>query len=387
MSANSPNLYVYGITAVAAVSGLLFGFDTAVINGALVFLREQFQLSDGQTEVAAGSLLIGCVFGSSAAGGLTDAWGRKRVLMAAASLFCLSSLCTALPRNLTQFVVARFVAGLAIGVSSVLAPMYIAEVAPARIRGLLVTLNQMAIVTGILAAYYVNWLLSGLGAESWRWMFASAAVPSLIFFIALLWIPESPRWLVGRGRQQEALGILKRIDGDVPAHRELAEIGGSLARESGSFRELFTRQLRRPLFIAVALAILSQVTGINTVIYYGSIFLKEHAGRASASSAIGANTIIGLTNFLCTIVATLIIDRVGRKALLLVGSGGMGLSLAILAIALRVSPPPGNLIVISLLAYVAFFAVSLGPGTWLYISKLFPTAVQGRAISIAALSL
>jgi sugar porter (SP) family MFS transporter len=384
---SSPRLYVYGITAVAAVSGLLFGFDTAVINGALVFLREQFRLSDAHTEVAAGSLLLGCVFGSSAAGGLTDAWGRKKVLLAAALLFCLSSLGTALPRNLTQFVVARFVAGLAIGVSSVLAPMYIAEVSPAHIRGRLVTLNQMAIVTGILGAYFVNWCLSGLGAESWRWMFASAAVPSLVFFVALLRIPESPRWLVRRGREQQAFGILTRISGEMAAREEVLAIGSSLAQESGSFRELLTQELRRPLCIAIALAVLSQVTGINTVIYYGSILLKEHAGRTSASSAIGANAIIGLTNFLCTILATLVIDRVGRKVLLLFGSAGMGVSLAMLAMAFRISPPPANLIVILVLAYVAFFAVSLGPGTWVYLAELFPTAVRGRAMSLATLSL
>ncbi len=384
---NSPRLYVYGITAVAAVSGLLFGFDTAVINGALVFLREQFKLSDGQTEVAAGSLLLGCVFGASAAGGLTDAWGRKKVLLAAAILFCVSSLCTALPRNLTQFVVARLVAGLAIGVSSVLAPMYIAEVSPAPIRGRLVTLNQMATVTGILVAYFVNWRLSGLGPESWRWMFATAAVPSLVFFVALLRIPESPRWLIRRGRQPQAFEVLKRINGEMAARQEVLEIGISLAKESGSFRELLTQQLRRPLCIAIVLAVLSQVTGINTVIYYGSIFLKEHAGRTSASSAIGANAIIGLTNFLCTIIATLVIDRVGRKVLLLFGSAGMGVSLAMLAMALRISPPPANLIVILMLAYVAFFAVSLGPGTWVVIAELFPTAVRGRAMSLATLSL
>jgi sugar porter (SP) family MFS transporter len=383
----SLRLYVYGITAVAAVSGLLFGFDTAVINGALVFLREQFKLTDGQTEVAAGSLLLGCVFGSSAAGGLTDAQGRKKVLLAAATLFSISSLCTALPRNLTEFVVARFVAGLAIGVSSVLSPMYIAEVSPAQIRGRLVTLNQMAIVTGILCAYFVNWRLSGLGAQSWRWMFASAAIPSLIFFAALLRIPESPRWLVSRGRESQAFEILKRIGGEIAARTEIFDIGKSLAKDAGSFRGLLAPELRRPLYIAIVLAVMSQVTGINTVIYYGSILLKEHAGHTSASSAIGANVIIGLTNLLCTIVATLVIDRVGRKVLLLFGSAGMGVSLAMLAAALGGNPPPANLIVILLLAYVAFFAVSLGPGTWVYIAELFPTGIRGRAMSLATLSL
>jgi hypothetical protein len=195
-------------------------------------------------------------------------------------------------------------------------------------------------------------------------MFASAAAPSLVFFVALLRIPESPRWLIGRGCQLEAFGVLKRVGGELAARRELLAIGASLAKESGCFRDLLGKDLRRPLRIAAALAVLSQVTGINTVIYYGSILLKEHAGNSTASSALGANTIIGLTNFLCTIPATLAIDKVGRKALLLFGSAGMGVSLTMLAMALGISPPPGNLIVGLLLAYVAFFAVSLGPGTW-----------------------
>jgi SP family arabinose:H+ symporter-like MFS transporter len=202
--------YVYGIAAVAALSGLLFGFDTAIINGALVFLREQFHLSEVQTEIAASSLLVGCIVGAAAAGALSDWLGRKRVLLGAATLFCLSSLATALPRDLNEFVMARFMAGIAIGVASVLAPMYIAEVSPAPIRGRLVTLNQMAIVTGILCAYFVSWVLSHSSASGWRWMFATAAAPSLLLFVGLLFVPESPRWLVRQDGRRKRCQWSKR---------------------------------------------------------------------------------------------------------------------------------------------------------------------------------
>jgi sugar porter (SP) family MFS transporter len=316
---------------------------------------------------------------------LSDWLGRRRILLAAATLFCLSSLGTALPRNLNEFVIARLIAGTAIGVASVLAPMYIAEVSPARIRGRLVSLNQMAIVTGILCAYFVSWLLSHFGAAGWRWMFATAALPSFLFFVGLLFIPESPRWLIRRGRDDEALPVLEKIGGAAEAHLEVAAIRASLAEESGSWREILAPNVRRPLLIAASLAVLSQITGINTVIYYGSILFKEHAGSASTSSAIGANVVIGLTNFLCTILAIGMIDKLGRKPLLLIGSAGMAAALGLLGLAFWFSPPPGNLILILVLVYVAFFAVGLGPATWVYIAELFPTAIRGRAMSAATL--
>jgi sugar porter (SP) family MFS transporter len=379
--------YVYGIAAVAAISGLLFGYDTAVINGALVFLREQFRLSEFQSEIAAGSLLAGCLAGAGVAGTLSDRFGRKRILLLAAILFGISSLGTALPRNLGEFVLARLIAGTAIGMASVLAPMYIAEVSPAAVRGRLVTLNQMAIVTGILLSYLVSWLLSGLGPASWRWMFATAAVPSAVLLAALLFIPESPRWLLKQALDEEAMAVLRRINGQAAAMREAAGIRAALADETSSYRELLARHLRRPLAIAILLAAFSQITGINTVIYYGAILFREHGGRASASSAIGANVIIGAVNFLCTIVATMLIDKAGRKPLLLAGSAGMAASLGALAFAFRISPAPGTLILTLVLCYVAFFAVSFGPATWVYIAELFPTAIRGRAMSIGTLTL
>jgi len=380
------NFYVYRIAIAAAVSGFLFGFDTAIINGALIFLRQEFHLTELQTEFAAGSLLIGCLFGAGGAGTLSDRFGRKRILLAAATLFGLSSIGTALPHNLHQFAIARLIAGMAIGVASVLAPMYIAEISPPEIRGRLVSLNQMAIVTGVVSAFCVNWTLSSIGDSSWRLMFAAAAVPSLAFLVALLFVPESPRWLSRAGYTDKAMSVLRKVSG-AHAEAEAREIQRSLAEESGTLREILAPHLRRPLFIAISLAILSQVTGINTVTYYGAILFKDHAGHGNATSALGANLIVGVVNFLCTIVAIAVIDRVGRKVLLLIGSAGMAVSLSLLGVALWASPPPSNLILIAILFYVGFFAVSLGPVTWVYIAELFPTAIRGRAISAATLSL
>ena len=209
--------YVYLPAAVAAIGGLLFGFDTAVINGAIVFLKSQFGLSDSQTEIAASSLLLGCVVGASLAAFTSDRFGRKRVLLAAAALFTVSSLGSALPRDLTQFVIARVIGGLAIGIASTLSPLYIAEISPAKSRGLMVSLNQLAIVIGILLSYSVNYLLTGAGPANWRWMFASAAVPSICFLIALLFISESPRWLVQKGREREAEHFLSQMVGSEAA--------------------------------------------------------------------------------------------------------------------------------------------------------------------------
>ncbi len=379
--------YAYLIAAVAALSGLLFGFDTAVINGALVFMPAELGLTTGGTELATSSLLVGCALGAAAAGWLTDRLGRKRVLIVAALLFAVSAIGAALPRGLGGFVAARLVGGLAIGVGSVLAPLYIAEISPRAIRGRLVSLNQMAIVSGILLAYLVNWLLSSLGPSSWRLMFASAAIPSVVFFAALLFVPESPRFLVERGREPEALAVLARVSGAEPAAAELREIRDAVAQETGTLRELFEHRLRRPLGIAVFLAVFQQITGINTVIYYGALIFKQQVGAASDAAAIGANVIIGVVNFLTTIVALWLIDRLGRRPLMISASAGMAVSLFALGLLFRVQPVPASLVLAVILVYVASFGVGLGPGVWVVIAELFPTRIRGRAMSIATVSL
>jgi SP family arabinose:H+ symporter-like MFS transporter len=380
-------LFAYLVSLVAAASGLLFGFDIAVINGAILLLRQQFALNEFQTEVAASSLLAGCVAGASIAGVLSDRLGRRRILILSAVLFALSSAGAALPRNLTEFAAARFLGGVAIGVASVLAPLYIAEVAPARIRGRLVSLNQMAIVTGILLAYLTNWLLSFHGQGSWRWMFAAAVVPSAAFLMGMMFVPESPRWLVENGREEEAFAVLARVGGAAAAAADVERIKAAIAEETGRLRDLLEPGLRRALLIAVSLAVLQQITGINTVLFYGSIIFKERVGGQSETAAIGANVAVGLVNFVATIVALWVIDRAGRRPLLMWSSGVMAAGHLLLGAAFLIQPPPAMLVLAVMLILAAAFAVGMGPGVWVVMAEIFPTKIRGRAMSIATISL
>src|SRR5580700_7890723 len=375
--------YLYLPAAVAAIGGLLFGFDTAVINGAIVFLKSQFGLSDSQTEIAASSLLLGCVVGASLAAFTSDRFGRKRVLIAAAALFTVSSLGSALPRNLIQFVMARVLGGLAIGIASTLSPLYIAEISPAKSRGLMVSLNQLAIVIGILLSYSVNYLLTGAGPTNWRWMFASAAVPSICFLIALLFISESPRWLVQQDRESEAKHFLSKMVGSEAASREINAIRDAIAAESGN---LFDPSFRRPIVVAIFIALFSQFTGINTIIYYGALVFLEHVPHQTSATALWANVMIGAINFIATILGMSLIDRAGRKPLLMSAFAGMALSLVAVSAAIHFQAA-GAIVLIFILTYVACFAVGVGTGTWVLMSEICPTRVRGRAMSVATVFL
>jgi sugar porter (SP) family MFS transporter len=379
--------YVWMVAIVAAISGFLFGFDTAVINGALVFLRRQFGLSNLQTEIAASSLLLGCLIGAAIASMFSDRFGRRKSLMGAAILFATSAVSSALAGSIATFSFARLAGGLAIGLASALTPIYISEIAPQRNRGLLVSLNQLAIVIGILVAYLTSWQLAGLGEASWRWMFAVAAIPSVVFLLGLLFIPESPRWLITHGHREEGHSVLARIAGDAEARTELLAIESAAAEESAGTVELFSPGMRMRVYIAVSLAVLSQVSGINTVLYYGSVLFTEHFHGESAKAAIGANVTIGLVNLLCTVVAMIFIDRWGRRGLFLVSSGGMAVSLAVLSVGLHEVVVAPVVIFGSVLPYVAFFAVGMGPGVWVYTAEIFPTRMRGRATSLATTAL
>src|SRR5580698_9884919 len=375
--------YLYLPAAVAALGGLLFGFDTAVINGAIVFLKRQFALTDSQTEFGASSLLLGCVLGASLAAFTSDRFGRKKSLLAAAALFTVSSIGAALPRNITEFVIARVLGGLAIGLASTLSPLYIAEISPARIRGLLVSVNQLALVTGILLSYSVNYGLTGAGPANWRWMFASAAVPSAFFLVTLLSVPESPRWLVQKGRDAEAENILSRIKGREAAQTEIHAIRAAVAEESGN---VFDAAFRKPLVVAVLIGLFSQFTGINTIIYYGSLVFLEHVPNQTASSALFANVMIGAINFVATIVGMYLIDRAGRKPLMTSAFAGMAIALVGVALAIHVQAS-ALVVLLFVLIYVACFAVGIGTGTWVLMSEICPNRIRGRAMSIATLFL
>jgi len=379
--------YVVLLASTTAISGFLFGFDTAVINGVLLLMRRQFALSNLQTEIAASSLLLGCLLGAAGASMIGDRYGRKRSLIASAILFALSAFGAAAANTITVFSLARVVGGLAIGLASVLTPVYIAEISPSKNRGTLVSLNQLAIVVGILFAYLVSWQIARFGESSWRWMLAIAAIPSLAFFIGLLAIPESPRWLLTRGRHDEGERILAKIFGSASAREQVQAVERAAATEEGSWREVFSPDMRKRLGVGMFLALFCQITGINTVLYYGSIIVSEHFPGQSTGMALIANVIIGTVNLMFTIVAMIYLDRWGRRAILLMASGGMGIALTLLVLGLNVPGVSPLLMLGTILLYVAFFALGMGPGPWLIISEIFPTKVRGRAASIATSTL
>jgi SP family arabinose:H+ symporter-like MFS transporter len=380
------SLYVVLVAASAAISGFLFGYDTAVINGALVYLRLDFKLSPFETGQVASVLLWGCAVGAALAGYLSDRYGRRAVLFMAGVLFCISALGAAFPTHLWQLLVARVLGGLAIGSASLIAPLYIAEIAPAKVRGTLVTLNQLAIVSGILIAFMSNYGLAHLARDNWRWMFGLGAVPALALCVSLVWIPESPRWLLQRGQRDRAGAVLRQISPGEDTDAEMNEIARAISEESGTYRELLSIALRKPLVLTIMLAIIQQITGINTVLYYGAIVFAEHAG-ATAGEAIGMNVMVGVINLLFTIAALAMIDRLGRRPLLLTATGGMGLCLLVFAAMLRWLPGQSMLLLAPVLGYVACFAFGLGSGVWVCMSELLPNRVRGRAMSVATMVL
>ena len=377
--------YVLSVTLVAAIGGLIFGFDTAIVAGATRYMKEQFSLDSLQEGWAVSVVLIGCMFGAGLAGPISDRIGRRRFMLVSAVLFLVSAVGCALPRTITAFVIFRFIGGLGIGSAAVLSPLYIAEIAPARVRGALVSVNQLAIVTGILLAYFVNWAFAGAGPANWRWMYAMGAVPSVLFFFLLLGVPESPRWLVKNGREDEARTVLTRADSAEAAAAGIREIKDTLALEEGSFRELFRPAFRRPLLIAVVLAVFQQITGINAILYYAPRIF-EGAGF-ERMSAIGQSTIVGLVNMLFTVVAIVLADRVGRRPLLLVATGGMGVSLVLLGAAFKFPVLPASALLLIILLYIAFFASAMGPLVWVVMAEIFPIKVRGSAMGMATLIL
>ena len=379
------SLYVIAVTLVAAIGGLIFGFDTAIVAGATRYMKEQFSLNSLQEGWAVSVVLIGCMFGAGLAGPISDRIGRRRFMLISAVLFFVSAVGCAVPRTITEFVIFRFVGGLGIGSAAVLSPLYISEIAPARIRGALVSVNQMAIVTGILLAYFVNWVFAGSGPSNWRWMYAMGAIPSVLFFLLLLRVPESPRWLVKNGREDEAGAVLTRVDTAEAAAKEIRDIKDTLALGQGSFRELFRPAFRRPLLIAVVLAVFQQVTGINAILYYAPRIF-ESVGFARMS-AIGQSTIVGLVNMLFTVVAIVLADRVGRRPLLLIATGGMGVSLVLLGAAFRFPVLPASALLLIILLYIAFFASAMGPLVWVVMAEIFPIKVRGSAMGLATLVL
>jgi MFS family permease len=520
--------YVLLLTLVAALGGLLFGYDTGVIAGAIGFLKTRFDLNAAQEGFSAACALAGCAVGAGMAGFLSDRFGRKKVLLLAALAFFISALGTALPRTLTEFIAFRFLGGIGIGAASIISPMYIAEVTPFRIRGRMVSLNQFAIVSGMLLVYFVNYIVTSHGISEdqrlvaahvaqngscldqtfvkeylgeriprmvarqaeqflieprqtldrhavadflakqgakidvktvadddrplspkfvrdflepqlretnrrridrflaspnaleskavadfltkkaeinvepidvslaacgltswnvehgWRWMFGSGVAPAVVFLLLLLAVPESPRWLTKRGRRDEALAILTRVDGAGYAQDELRGIDESLAAESGRLRDLLEPWLRRVVLLGIALAVLQQITGINVILYFAPKIFAS-AG-AQASQAMWQTVIVGAVNMTFTVLAVAVVDRLGRRPLMLIGSVGMGIALVALGLVFYWQLFERWTLVF-VLGYIACFAMSVGPVVWVILSEIFPTKIRGRAMGMATVCL
>lgn len=365
---------------------MLFGYDTGVISGAILFIRQAFSLSSTAQEIVVSSVLIGAVIGASISGFLADKYGRRIMVIVAAVVFGIGAIFTALTPDVYTLIAGRIVVGIAIGIASFIAPLYIAEVAPVSIRGALVSLNQLAITVGIVISYLVDFAFAPSGG--WRWMLGLAVVPSIILGIGMYLMPSSPRWLYSKGRIDKARSVLERIRMTKNVSEEMKEIRASLVCEQEcKWSEILDPVVRPALIIGIGLAAFQQLTGINTVIYYAPTIL-EFAGFQSAAVSILATAGIGMINVIMTVVAISLIDRVGRRPLLLIGLVGMVISLAILGIAFvlpGLSTSLGLLAVISLMVYVGSFAIGLGPVFWLMISEIYPLRIRGRAMSTATI--
>lgn len=379
------NALLWRSAITAAIGGLLFGFDTAVIAGVTADLTRTYSLDPAALGITVSSALWGTVVGSLFAGLPGDKYGRKTALQGLALFYFVSALGSALAWNWISFVAFRVLGGLAIGGSSVLGPMYIAEIAPAHNRGKMVGLFQFNVVFGILVAYFSNYLvgMAGLGESEWRWKLGVAAVPALVFLLLLFAIPQSPRWLVQRGRVDEARTALEQI-GERNVDRELASITADMQREAAAHNErLFTARNRLPVFLAITIGMFNQLSGINAILYYlNDIFAK--GGFSKVSSDLQA-VAIGFTNLVFTMLAMTIIDKVGRKTLLLIGSVGTAICLAGVAYIFGTGAHEGLLIWL-LIGFIAFFAFSQGAVIWVYISEVFPTMVRAKGQSLGSFS-
>jgi MFS transporter, SP family, arabinose:H+ symporter len=397
------NSYLIFIALTAAFGGFLFGYDTAVISGTISLVKQQFSLSTLMEGWFVSSALVGCIFGVAVAGEMSDRFGRKASLIASGLLFCTSAFGCALCGSHTELIIFRLVGGLGIGVASMLSPMYISEVSPAHIRGRMVALYQLAICLGIVAAYFANaWLMNLSTTDSifqgipllhkvfvtevWRGMFGASSIPALFFFLAMFFVPESPRWFAAKGSDGKAMHVLSRINGEVLAGEELVSIKEALQKEgSGSWKVLFHPGIRVAMFAGIVLALLSQFTGINAIIYYGPRIMEE-AGL-KLNDALGGQVIIGIVNAVTTVFAVWKIDQYGRKKLLTLGISGMFFALLAVGFLFFINKTEGFWLIALIILFITFFEIGFGPVIWVLLSEIYPTKIRGKAMSIATLML
>lgn len=379
--------FVLFATGVTAIGGFLFGYDTAVINGANSYLKAHMNLTATQEGLAGASAILGCIPGAMFAGFLGDRFGRKKMLFLCAVLYAVSGLLSAIPNTFNQFLVARIISGLGIGASSMICPVYIAEIAPEKWRGRLGTLFQLGIVVGIFITLFINKLIQGMGnevwntASGWRWMLGMEVVPAIAFIALLFAVPESPRWLAQRGREDEAHDILTKVDGAEHAASEMAAIREAASHEEGRFSELVSGPFRKPLLIAVVLMACSQFCGINAIMYYSTkIFAAAGGGTANAFNS---SVWVGLINVVFTFVAIAFVDRAGRRPLLLIGTAVQAIALGLVGWMFHTSTG-GLPLLLCVIGFIAAFSMAMGPIGWLFCSEIFPNKVRGRAMSIAA---
>jgi SP family arabinose:H+ symporter-like MFS transporter len=378
--------YILLISTVSALGGVLFGFDTAIISGTIPFISSYFGLNEVMLGWAVSSILIGCGLGAMIAGKLADALGRRMALFICAFLFAATGMGVALADSLTVFITFRIAGGIAVGAAAMVVPMYIAETVPASFRGKMVALYQLAIVLGILLAYVANYALSDIGEDSWRWMFGSQAIPAILFFVTLFLVPETPRWLIGKNYRDKAYAILSRTGGQAYADAELTSISHSMGNEAeGTLKDLFLPRYSKVLIMGTLIAIFQQITGINAILYYAPEIFKNTGVSAAIASM--QTIAIGFTMLLFTLVAIWLVDRAGRKKLLLVGSAVMALSLIVVAICFHFQFFGYYLVLLFLLLYIAGFSASLGAVTWVILSEIFPNRVRALALSFATLVL
>ncbi|HSO86247.1 MAG TPA: sugar porter family MFS transporter [Draconibacterium sp.] len=377
--------YLYFVTFVAALGGLMFGFETAVINGAIHYVAEHFQLDPFMKGFVVSTALAGCVIGALFIGKPGDKYGRRYMLKIMAFLFLLSMIGTGLATNIWIFIVARFIGGIAVGGASVLTPTYISEVSPPKLRGRLVATNQLAIVTGILIAFFSDYMIDSIFHGSWRWMFLAGIIPSAVLFVLLFFISRSPRWLMKVGKEDEARQVIQRVNPDEDLEEMVLSIKNSLKTEGvGKSVSIFKKPYLRLAIIGIAVGMFNQFAGINVIMYYSTDIFRE-AGF-SGEAALFQSVLIGVTNLVFTIIAMTFIDRFGRKFLLYVGASGMSVFLGLFSWAFISDNKSGFILLALLIGYIAFFAFSQGAVIWVILSEMFPNSVRSQGAAIGSFS-
>ncbi|MGH7942056.1 MAG: sugar porter family MFS transporter [Limisphaerales bacterium] len=382
------SIYLILVCLVGSAGGFLFGYDTSVISGVIGYISgaKVFNLSPQLQGWTVSGIIVGCMIGCVLAGPFSSRFGRKKILILTAAVFLISSVGCALAREYSIFIAYRIVAGIAVGAASMLAPIYIAEISPPRHRGKLVSLNLFAIFLGQFLSFFSNYLLRDVGGENnWRWMIGVMAVPSFLFFVFLLFVPESPRWLAEKNQNDEAMKILSRINGQAEANREFAEIQQTIQASRGRFSELFHRGMRRIMIIGILLAVFQQITGINVVMYYApSIFESAGFGK---DSALLQTAVMGMVNLTFAAISMCFVDKMGRKPLMLIGSIGMSIAMTLLAVTFMTGHAKGYFVLICIMAYLASFGFSLGPVVFVLISEIFPNRLRSFAVAISTFAL